>query len=123
MSEAAWACKSDTIQNWQMYHGKQLILRGNIVQSSEMLVPEFQLTREPLRLFYNYDTGSPRQQHVEVREGDKRILVVNFDKNPAVLNLYNALQHLCARKFHLSVYYWVGSDTEKQWLGDFTVIE
>ncbi|HQQ96846.1 MAG TPA: hypothetical protein PLX35_06260 [Cyclobacteriaceae bacterium] len=123
LSVGAFACKPDTIQNWQLYRGKQLILHGNRVQSSEILISEFQLTREPLRLFYNYDSVGPRQQHVEIRDGDKRILLVTFDKNPAVLNLYDALQHLSARKYHLSIYYWVGPDTEKQWLGDITVIE
>ncbi len=123
LSVGALACKPDTIQNWQLYHGKHLILHGNSVQSSEILLPEFQLTREPLRLFYNYDTPGPRQQHVEIREGDKRILVMTFDLNPAVIDLYGALQRMSARKYHLSIYYWVGDDTEKQWLGDITVIE
>jgi hypothetical protein len=123
LSVGAFACKPDTIQHWQLYHGKQLILHGNSTQSSEILIPEFQITREPLRLYYNYDAGSPRQQQVEIREGDKRILVMTFDRNPAVIDLYGALQRMSARKYHLSIYYWVGNDTEKQWLGDITVIE
>ncbi len=123
LSVGAFACKPDTVQNWQLYHGKNLILHGNSVQSSEILLPEFQLTREPMRLFYNYDTVGPRQQQVEIREGDRRILVITFNQNPAIIDLYGALQRLSARKYKLSIYYWVGDDTEKQWLGDITVIE
>ena len=115
--------RPDTISNWQIYYGKEKVIHGNSVQLAEVLVPEVRLGREALVIYYNHDTGNPKGQHIEIREHERSLYLISFDVGPARIDLYKALEKVHAGKHVLSFYYWVGDGHDKQWLGDFTILE